>query len=675
MGVDSTMNDAVPDAQMSRSMARSCTTCSKAKAKCVRLSGREICDRCARLSKTCTSKEPVTRKRKSLKSSRAAQLAKLESKIEHLVNTLSTYPSTLNTTGNPSPPLSQHDFDNDSGRRRRDEILATLCADHDECDDAEGRSSTSTSSPTECDVAGTNFRVPMVPPNDKKVYDMLGMPVSEAEILLDRYKRLMAPSLPFVLIAPDVTAQQMREQKPLLLHAIVTVTCFHDLAKQQALVRTLMRDITERILMTNEKNIGVVQALLVFVAWYHPHIFWGQQVNNLLHLAIAMTNDLGIDRAPGTCPSDFKAATSKAVQDPAPITKSVTMEEIRALSGVYYLTSMLASSFQKLDPVSWTSFLDKSLMTLAETREHESDLLLVQLMRLQHLAQDTQTTGSSSAPVQMYVKSFTTELAALRQHDPCAGSANTLLELQYLTTEILIWELSLTDLQENKSTAQRTHIDGLYSCISAIKRYMAVINALPINAYLTLPFSIFGQFAHAFIVLTKIAALEDIQGWDMATLHQSLDFAATVEQAALRFDAATTSSPDGLRVDNECFAKWAHRIRWMCRVYQAKFSPSTAAAISTTTANPQSVMRQSSKDHGHLLNGDLVGQVEAGAYQQTQQGQMVPQLPTPSSDELLPPDFINYLDNDFWSNFPVEYDLGFPESQGLGTSLGFGGGV
>merc|ERR1711939_1289990 len=72
-----------------KTTARSCVTCSKAKAKCVRQSGNEACERCSRLSKECLSREPMRRKRKVLKSSRAAQLEKLESKIEHLVHTLS----------------------------------------------------------------------------------------------------------------------------------------------------------------------------------------------------------------------------------------------------------------------------------------------------------------------------------------------------------------------------------------------------------------------------------------------------------------------------------------------------------------------------------------------------------------------------------------------------------
>lgn len=98
---------------------------------------------------------------------------------------------------------------------------------------------------------------------DYEDFQALGVTMSEAEILLDRFQRLMAPGLPFVVIAPDATAQKLYAQKPLLLHTIVTVTYFHDLPKQQVMVKNLMRDVSERVLMNNEKNIGVLQGILV----------------------------------------------------------------------------------------------------------------------------------------------------------------------------------------------------------------------------------------------------------------------------------------------------------------------------------------------------------------------------------------------------------------------------
>ena len=47
--------------------------------------------------------------------------------------------------------------------------------------------------------------------------------MSVAEILLDRYRRLMAHANPFVIIPSDASAQTLNAKRPFLLHAIVSL--------------------------------------------------------------------------------------------------------------------------------------------------------------------------------------------------------------------------------------------------------------------------------------------------------------------------------------------------------------------------------------------------------------------------------------------------------------------
>lgn len=102
-----------------------------------------------------------------------------------------------------------------------------------------------------------------IPMSYASQYQAIGTSLIEAEVLLDRYRRLMAPGLPFVVVRPDLTAQELYTEKPLLLRAIVTVAYFHDLTAQHGMVKMMMRDVSERVLLNSEKNIGIIQALLV----------------------------------------------------------------------------------------------------------------------------------------------------------------------------------------------------------------------------------------------------------------------------------------------------------------------------------------------------------------------------------------------------------------------------
>lgn len=93
------------------------------------------------------------------------------------------------------------------------------------------------------------------------------MSLSDASILFYRYMRLMAPSMPFVVIPDGTDPWELAEQKPFLMQVITTVAYFHDLPKQQVMVKDLMRKISEKLLMRNEKSLEVLQGILVLIAW------------------------------------------------------------------------------------------------------------------------------------------------------------------------------------------------------------------------------------------------------------------------------------------------------------------------------------------------------------------------------------------------------------------------
>lgn len=194
--------------------------------------------------------------------SRAAQLEKLESKIEHLVNALATAPQVIRATqthGQPSPPISTSRMSSDRGVVSTDDVLQSLCDEGHQCD--------STSPPSPSLEATKSSAVTL----------------NEAEVLLDRYVRLMSKGMPFVTFPRSVSAYEFFQSNPVLLRAITTVTLFHDLPRQQILVKDLIRDLSERIIVKSEKSLDLLQAILVFVCWYHPHVCIFAWPRNNLH--------------------------------------------------------------------------------------------------------------------------------------------------------------------------------------------------------------------------------------------------------------------------------------------------------------------------------------------------------------------------------------------------------
>jgi hypothetical protein len=91
--------------------------------------------------------------------------------------------------------------------------------------------------------------------------------LSDASVLFDRYIRLMAPSMPFVVIPDGTDPWELAEQKPFLMQVITTVASFHDLPTQQVMVKDMMRQISEKLLMRNEKSLEILQGILILIAW------------------------------------------------------------------------------------------------------------------------------------------------------------------------------------------------------------------------------------------------------------------------------------------------------------------------------------------------------------------------------------------------------------------------
>lgn len=90
----------------------------------------------------------------------------------------------------------------------------------------------------------------------------------KAELWLLEFKTNLAKQFPFVVLHPDSVSQDLRHQRPLLWKAIMTASSHRQSDRQMALGAELMEDLTMRLLFRAEKSLDLLQALLVFIAWY-----------------------------------------------------------------------------------------------------------------------------------------------------------------------------------------------------------------------------------------------------------------------------------------------------------------------------------------------------------------------------------------------------------------------
>lgn len=118
-------------------------------------------------------------------------------------------------------------------------------------------------------------RSPITPGSDHAsegaFQDVIGhgiISADEADSLFEKYRRNLVPQFPFVVLSPDMTLSRMREERPILLLAILMVSSFIGSDHGKELEGLFNDAIAERMIFTQSPSLDVLQGLLVAQAWY-----------------------------------------------------------------------------------------------------------------------------------------------------------------------------------------------------------------------------------------------------------------------------------------------------------------------------------------------------------------------------------------------------------------------
>ncbi|KAI1864094.1 uncharacterized protein JN550_009114 [Neoarthrinium moseri] len=509
------MNDRPKSAAIAK-WGAACAPCANSKAKCLRTNETPgaKCDRCERLEKDCVDQVHKPRKKRQSKPSKTAQL---EERLNSLVDLLKASNSGELPAGIRNPPPLSDD---------------PLCipSETEPLTSSQHRQSTTSggSTPTPASSQDYDGTVPgsyncHAPPSCicRAPIGELPVAVEPDEVLLSIYVTKLSPNFPFVALRPGISAQELERTKPLLFSAIKMVSSVRNLKSMMAQGYALMTHLTERLLMRSERSLELLQTVLVVLGYYHYQCMMHTQMNNLTALAISLAADLGINKTP-----ELQERTRVLVLNPEPPTPR-TNEERRALCGMWYISSVVAHTFQKLDPARYTPYMDQCLRDLETAKEFEADALLVQLVRIQHLSNriaqlqskdrmEEDLPGIPRAPVSAYMNAFQTELDKFKTQIPRHLRANKLLMIHYYTAMLRLWEPPLVDAKlletlsdsfTSMSLGAPSTLDIFYRSNTALKSWFEYWLAIDIIDYYYLPMPACAQLIVAVTLLSRWAKL------------------------------------------------------------------------------------------------------------------------------------------------------------------------
>lgn len=126
-----------------------------------------------------------------------------------------------------------------------------------------------------------------------------------AERVVSHYINALMPAFPAVPLPQDMTAQRLREEKPLLFLAIMSAASFGcdplvPAETQRYLADLLQSWFAELIWRRQEKSLEIIQALIVSVLWYRPPIVYERHAFYMMtNSAITMALELGLGKRAG----------------------------------------------------------------------------------------------------------------------------------------------------------------------------------------------------------------------------------------------------------------------------------------------------------------------------------------------------------------------------------------
>ncbi|PHH84396.1 hypothetical protein CDD83_2002 [Cordyceps sp. RAO-2017] len=499
---------------------KACTTCAKAKARCIpRADGGEKCERCYRLQKDCLSRPPAPPRIK--RRPKRSRVAELEKRLNELSSQFEGQ-QVVSQQQQQQQPQQQHPpkhpaKESENGSAAAGELL-----------NLEHFFPSPSSTGVESNEASA-WSPEALPP-----WDSPWPLTNEADVLLLQYRDVFAHLYPFVVIPPYLSASDLRADRPFLWKVVMMVGCIFDGARQVKMGEEMLVDVSKAAFVDGTKTLDLLQALELLIAWFH-FALKSSQLTNLLFLARSMCVNL----------SSMSSACDEASYS--------CLDYVRACAGAYYLNTLVFTTNKRTDVFMSTSQLDGHCKVLETTMEYPSDEYLVKLVRIQQLSQTIALTmtfdtasPAMSLPLAMVVESFQDQLDTFRVTLPAHLAANPTMQCHLSVAEVLLTDVAISDPHceaSNLPLADRLQL--LWASMRSLRSFFKVrFASSELERPRFLPV-IVSDTAYVFITGIKLLTLQ-VPGWNLEQIGKELALDQMLTRQILDLTAIIEKRKGGL---------------------------------------------------------------------------------------------------------------------------------
>ncbi|KAI1491847.1 hypothetical protein F5X96DRAFT_445583 [Biscogniauxia mediterranea] len=391
------------------------------------------------------------------------------------------------------------------------------------------------------DPPSDSARDPVAPPSSAPAHedsDIIArgiITIDEAADLFQRYTDRMAPHLPAVVFPRGTTVSEVRKTKPILFLAVMAVASSETPHIQRQLVRDLMQILADKLIITGEKSLEIVQALQISVIWYFPpEHFEELKFYQFVHLAAVMAIDIGLGRKKNNPKTRFIPYTWR--DHPFrkhPLPDPTSIESRRTWLASYFLASNVAMALHRPNLIRWQPFMTECMDILESSPDAApTDKYLCHLVWTHRLAEEVGIQFSmddssvfvniTEQKIQYALRGFERDLAKYSESIPKEDKQPSLL-LSFHVLNLYMHEIALyvdktseeyrppmnadalrDPIPGLSDSLTAAHIGALSACLTAIDGIFETFLNMDTADIRCLPIFNFVRVAYAVVVLIKM---------------------------------------------------------------------------------------------------------------------------------------------------------------------------
>ncbi|KAH8664342.1 hypothetical protein BX600DRAFT_550399 [Xylariales sp. PMI_506] len=576
-----------------------CTTCSKAKTRCVSRS-EGVCERCHRLGKDCVVAGSA-RKRKDKTSARSSRRSKLEDKLDDLVTLLQSQNAQI-----PGPSSVTSNADEGEAAHERQHPWVPMVIPNRSKDASTvsivGQPGYQNSIESSQSLSNQNALTPASIPDSRSVSvsgssggDLISP--EEAEEILSTFRTEHLRLFPFIYIPPDMSAVQFQIKYP-ILWLVVRGICNRTMEGQSSFGLQAREIISRQVLVDGERNLDILYSIIAFVGWGVLFIRKKPALGAMCHLGVSVACDLRLDRK--SLEDPFVNSNLDCFRPygypwlPKNVHQTRSNEDRRAVIGCF-ICSIQVMLFIKCGISVWKPSLEVHLQKLWDEPDAPQDRILVAMVRILYVAReaylfshsydDAQSTPPSAV---LHIKGLEASLAKVENDLPPdilhSGESQGAVQSHLRCTRVLIYELAIsstplpiTTIGEPTTCYRR--IEYMNLCVQASRDFLDYFlqpDHVELRSGAT---SLLVQLGHCLQVLYRLSLLDD-PSWDRQLVKETADVVSYLERGATKLQDAHYSKRrgKGLADEESLVHKAAMCLRMSSQVWAANLAQMGANA-------------------------------------------------------------------------------------------------